>query len=255
MANLDLITKLNIEYGRDSKLSKEKKFFALNESFDPGKIEKALPDVLENLGPGYINYFEFGLPAEVALLYIDVCNFSTRFSHLQGNDIAEYFHEYYNIVIPIIYKFGGEVDKIMGDGIICVFGPPYLPNDLNTNISLANKCAKEIIKVTKDGEFSSKVAFHCGTINYFQNKTGLYKEFTMIGKPLTELFRLESVSLEEQINYYSETQIREFYQRKFDSRVMSAGNVKNAEWLHSDYDLPHLNGVDYRSFHAINYNL
>ena len=43
---------------------------------------------------------------------------------------------------------------------------------------------------------------HCGTINYFKNKTGLYHEFTMIGKPLTELFRLESVSIDERINYY-----------------------------------------------------
>ena len=60
-------------------------------------------------------------------------------------------------------------------------------------------------------KFASKVAIHSGTINYFKNKTGLYKEFTLIGKPLTELFRLESISIDQRINYYDETDIRPYY--------------------------------------------
>jgi class 3 adenylate cyclase len=115
-------------------------------------------------------------------------------------------------VIPIIYEYGGEIDKIIGDGIICIFGPPFLGNDLKQNIKKANDCAKALIEATEGKEYSSKVAFHCGIINYFKNKTGLYKEFTMIGKPLTEIFRLESVSLDERVNYYSNTPIRLYFE-------------------------------------------
>lgn len=254
MANLDLIKKLNEEYGKNSSIIRETKLFSLNESFDPGKIEKALPDALADFGPSYTRYFDFGLPADVALLFIDVCGFSTRFGHLNGEDIAEYFHKYYDIVIPIIYKYGGEIDKIMGDGIICVFGPPYLENNLTNSINKANQCAKEIIKITKGGQFSSKVAFHAGTINYFKNKTGLYKEFTMIGKPLTEIFRLESVSLDERINYYGETQIREFYEKRFNGNT-TIGTSNKTEWLHSDHKLPNLKGIDFTKYHTIKYNL
>lgn len=255
MADLDLIKKLNKDFGKKSEIIRETRFFALNESFDPGKIEKALPEVLAKMGASYTAYFEDGLPADVALLYIDVCNFSTRFGDLLGNDIADYFHEYYKKVIPIIYKYGGEVDKIMGDGIICVFGPPYLQDNLQDNINIADKCAKEIIKATSGGEFSSKIAFHCGSINYFKNRTGLYKEYTMIGKPLTELFRLESVSLEESINYYAGTEIREFYQLKINGRTLNLRSVRVPEWIHSLYVLPDLNGVEFTDYHAINYNL
>lgn len=255
MANLDLIKKLNEEYGKNSSLIRETKLFSLNEYFESSKIEKALPDALANMGPSYLGYFEYGLPAEVSLLFIDVCGFSTRFAHLKAEDIAEYFHRYYDIVIPIIYKYGGEIDKIMGDGIICVFGPPYLENDLARSIDKANQCAKEIIITTKGGDFSSKVAFHVGTINYFKNRTGLYKEFTMIGKPLTEIFRLESVSFNERINYYGETDIREFYKERFNRSVSSIGNFGKIEWTHSDHILPNdLKGVDFTVFHTIKHN-
>lgn len=188
MANLDLIKRLNEEYGKTSPIRLQTKLFAINEAIDPERIEKALPDSLASMGIAYTRYFDFGLPADVVLLFIDVCSFSTRFGDLSGFEVSNFFDEYYDIVIPIIYRYKGEVDKIIGDGIICVFGQPFDEAPLDQLIINANVCAKEIILKTRGTNFSSKVAFHCGRINYFKNKTGYYKEFTIVGKPLTELF-------------------------------------------------------------------
>src|SRR5690606_7250516 len=116
------------------------------------------------------------------------CGFSTIHNELEGEDIGEYFDKYYDIIIPLIYRYGGEVDKIIGDGIICVFGPPFSSIALQDNIANADRCSREIITETKNTEYSSRVAIHSGSINYFKNKTGLYKEFTVVGKALTELF-------------------------------------------------------------------
>ena len=60
------------------------------------------------MGPSFTRYFDLGLPAEVVLLFIDVCSFSTRYSHLKGEEIAKYFDKYYDIIIPIIYEYGGR---------------------------------------------------------------------------------------------------------------------------------------------------
>ena len=107
-------------------------------------------------------------------------------------------------------NMGGEIDKIIGDGIICIFGPPFQNIELNDNINKADQCARKIIRATQKTDYTSKVALHCGSINYYKNKTGLYKEFTIVGKPLTELFRLETISIDERINYYDDTDIRAF---------------------------------------------
>lgn len=254
MANLDLIKRLNEQYGKTSPIRTETKMFSINESLDPNRLEKAIMNSLSSMGPLYAAYFDLGLPADVALLFIDVCSFSTRFGHLDGEDIADYFDKYYDIVIPIIYRHGGEIDKIIGDGIICIFGPPFQSDDLNQNIKKANDCAKEIIKATESKDYSSKVAFHCGTIYYFKNKTGLYKEFTMIGKPLTEIFRLESVSLDERVNYYGDTEIRSYYKEIFNKPSLGVPTSTKSEWMHYDHQLPPLKGVDFSTYHSIKHN-
>jgi class 3 adenylate cyclase len=203
MANLELIKKLNQKYNKSSPFTQSNKSFSLNESFDSRNIEASIQNNIHVLGSSYTTYFDEGKDAEVVLLYIDVCDFSTRFGHLSGIEIGQYFDNYYDKIIPIIYEYGGEIDKIIGDGIICVFGQPFLAKSIKDCIKEADKCAKKIIKETYNtNKFESKIAFHFGTINYFKNKSGFYNELTIVGKPLTELFRLESISENERINYF-----------------------------------------------------
>jgi class 3 adenylate cyclase len=252
MANIDLIRNLNRQYGKESPIVEETRIFAINEAMDRDNIEKAISNSLASMGPTYAGYFDMGLPAEVALLFIDVCSFSTRFADFDGEDMAKFFDEYYDVVIPIIYKYGGEIDKIIGDGIVCVFGLPFLSGTLQEHIVKANDCARELIKATKGKDYSSKIAFHCGTINYFKNKTGLYKEFTMIGRPLTEIFRLESVSFDERINYFSDSYIRKYFEEVV---VLShASTTRISEWTHHSHLLPELKGISYQRYHSISLN-
>lgn len=121
MANLELIKKLNLKYNKRSPFTVSTKSFSLNESFDTRNIELSIQNNIGALGNNYTTYFDQGKDAEVVLLFIDICNFSTRYGHLNGKQISQYFDEYYDLIIPIIYKFGGEIDKIIGDGIICLF--------------------------------------------------------------------------------------------------------------------------------------
>ena len=203
MANLEQIKKLNLKYNKASAFTRSIKTFSINESFDTKNIELSIQNNIRSLGTNFVQYFDEGKDADVALLFIDICDFSSKNSTLNGKQISTFFDEYYDLVIPIIYEFGGEIDKIIGDGIICLFGQPFLNKSLNDCIIEADKCAKKIIVETKKKDkFKSKVAFHFGKINYFRNKSAFYNELTIVGKPLTELFRLESISENEKINYF-----------------------------------------------------
>ncbi len=237
MANLQLIGSLHQKYGNEqSRLARYSR--QLNEGFNLGKDRKTLNFSLQNIEPSFVPYFKEGVSTEVVLLYIDVCDFSTRFSSLSGKDIGNYFDQYYDIIIPTIQEYGGEIDKIMGDGIICVFGAPFRKVSIQQNTKSGYDCAKEIIKKTRNTKYSSKVAIHRGEINYFENKTGLYEEYTMIGKPLTELFRLESISKGETINYYSELEMKNQSERDFDSPRIVAPPLRSNSILTMAYDSP-----------------
>jgi len=253
MANLDLIRKLNKNYGKQSAIAKSVDIVDLNEAFDPDKIEKGLDNALANLGPDFIGVFEFGLAADVAVLFVDVCSFSTRFADLMGDQIGEYFDAYYDVVIPIIYSYGGEVEKIIGDGIIAVFGRPFLNADISECIKKAAQCSKEIIKNTFNTEYSSKIALHSGLIHYYKNKTGLYKEFTMIGKPLTELFRLESISEDNCVNYYEGTPVHEYFRQRTLPINASASQRSQTPWAQYSKIISGLKGVTYTRMSYISY--
>lgn len=256
MANLEQISILNRRFSKETPLaqqSEENEIGWLNEAFDPGRIEKSFNDSLVNLHPDYVTYFELGSPADVALVFIDVCGFSTKFSGLTGKEVSQYFDAYYNLVIPLIYEYNGEIDKIIGDGIIAVFGPPFSNESIGENIRKANKCAKAIIERTSNTRFESKIAFHSGTVNYFKNKTGLYNEFTMIGKPLTELFRLETISEDNCINYYKDTVVASYYEKNRQPKENLTPAKAYIPWKLSNKPIQNLKGVDYTQLYYIKY--
>lgn len=258
MADLRLIKELHNRFKTDSPFKTvDFELKELNEAIDPNRIEKALTNKIAELGPAYTLYFDFGFPADLALLFIDICSFSTKNESLSDEELIEYLDKYYDIILQIIHNYGGEVDKIMGDGIICLFGAPFLENDLINNIELAYQCSKEIIKVTKGSEFESKIALHAGQIRYYKNTSINYEEYTIVGKMMTELFRLESISADGKINFYSETDVDDFIKSKISN---SSSIKKNAEftskWIVSKNIeiIPKLRGVDFENYRTVTYN-
>lgn len=179
----------------------------LKESINPNRLEKAFLSISSRLGIDFETYFELGLDADVALLYIDICSFSSRYAELSSEDLSDFLDEYYNLIIPIIYEYVGEVDRIMGDGIVAVFGPPFLDGDLYKGIYKAFCCALHVTGLTNNTQFFSKVALHAGSIRYYRNKSSYYPEYTIIGKPITELYRLESVAEDRTVTYYGKSAV------------------------------------------------
>jgi hypothetical protein len=213
MPSLEINRQLRLKYDKETK--KSIPLFEHLNIKDPDRIEKAISDsAIELLDGDYQKYFVKGEYAPVYLLFIDVCRFSTRFGHFTGKLICQYFDAYYDIVIPIIYQYGGTIDKIMGDGIVVVFGQPFLDVSEDECFNRVDHCARTIITATstlRNGLFSSKVAIVYGNINYYKNKSLHYQEYTIVGSPLTQLFRLESVAVDESICFYSESNVADFY--------------------------------------------
>lgn len=184
----------------------------IQKAFDTGNLNTSLRDIrtfsflTENLNPAkpdLIQYFDEGRDEDVALLFIDITSFSKTISGWPNTRIKTYLDNYYSRVIPIIYNNGGEIEKLMGDGIICVFGKPFLDVVAPEHVFKAEKCAEEAIKEFYGTNKNIKVAIHKGKVNYYKVPGEHYGEYTIIGQPITDLYRLESVSKSNAINFYS----------------------------------------------------
>jgi hypothetical protein len=184
-----------------------------------------------------LTYLEGQQKANVVLLFIDITDFSKKIETKTNEQVVKYLDEYYDKVISIIYQCGGEVDKIMGDGIICIFGEPFLPKSMD-KINSADKCAKEIITLLKDTDKAVKIALHEGEVLYYKNKNLSVPNYEIIGKMLTDLFRLESVADANAVNYYKGVS----YEKYVDNR---SAMYKILNWFLSPDIAINLKGVSY----------
>ncbi len=252
MPNLKQLLALKAKYLDQTKaftIYDHQRIDELFEGFDPNRLKKGF-----NFAPlhhtrhfahvtnfeSYVEFFETRRKVNAVLLFIDITSFSTRFTSKSDREIVDYLDTYYKKAIPIINKNGGEVEKIMGDGIICIFGPPFLNQPLGNLHAKAEQCAMDLIQSFKWTDYEVKVALHSGDIMYYKNDCDAYWEYAMIGNALTELFRLESVSHSNSINFFCNT----YYDRYLQ---LSNMDLKYRQWRLSAPKTVTLSGVSHTS--------
>lgn len=224
MPNLQQIIALRKKYASQQQIKDafNTEFDKLEKHFEYETIEKAFASehfnsLMEHVNPreeyfsitkekqtsSIIKYFEQQKEENVVLLFIDITHFSYKTQEASSKKITSLLNNYYQQLMPIIYKYGGEIEKIMGDGVICIFGEPFLKSiRIEEKFIKAEKCAVEIIRTFKDTFYEVKIALHDGPIMYYKTPSEYYEEYTMIGNTLTELYRLESISQSNGINYF-----------------------------------------------------
>ena len=175
----------------------------LNDSIEETRTFSFLRENLNPAKPDLIKYFDEGREEDVALLFIDITSFSKTIFGWSNGQMKAYLDDYYKIIIPIIYNNGGEIEKLMGDGIIAVFGKPFLDVPNPRNVYKAESCAEDVIRMFFGTNKNVKVAIHTGIVNYYKVPGEHYGEYTMIGQPITDLYRLEGVSKANAINFYN----------------------------------------------------
>ncbi len=241
MPNIEQLIKYHESYGLGKNRLTKSELGVLNEGF---YIEKGFSGFDGGVASKFISYFEKNIKTEVGLLFIDIENFSKKVEDNTPKEIIEYLDVYYNTVIPIIYSYGGEVEKTIGDGIICVFGMPFLKGDAGEILTKTEQCCDEIISTLKDTDYEVKIALHYGEIMYYKNKAvNEYIEYTMIGGALTDLFRLESVSFVNRINYYVNS--------KYDSYIRNNYTELDNTWSFCPIVNIDLFGVKYKKMKSI----
>jgi hypothetical protein len=243
MPNLLQIQGLREKYNSKSRVN-TREIKALSESFNKSSYDIKHSFSFQGLDQNIVRYFEEQRSADVIILFIDITNFSEKSKQLNNSELSNYLDEFYDKTIPLIYAQGGEIEKILGDGIICLFGEPFLDNTKSELFEKADKTAKDIIVELKDSDKEVKIALHDGYIMYYKQKNQNYQEYTMIGKPLTELFRLESIAENNSINFYTVSDYDKLEISK-DGVYRRSDRNQHSSWKKSNRIEVNLKGVDW----------
>ena len=121
-----------------------KEWRALASSFRPDDVARLLKE--DDYTQAYLSPRE----AEVAILYVDISGF-TRISEQvlrTPANVAKFVEQWSNRAVDLVWKHGGVFDKMVGDCIIALFGPPFYDAPPEEHLSAAIACAKDIRAMT-----------------------------------------------------------------------------------------------------------
>jgi len=188
-----------------------KEQYGITTNTDLETVTKSLSTFLPNsvdlstagLRPHIARLFESRRKRHVVLAFLDLCDFSGTTRDAEAKSIADKLDRYYAIAVPLIYQHGGVVEKIIGDGIIVLFDDLDDSRDYLSNVYRSGRAfARDVLLALAKADFGAKVALHDGPIIYYSPVLEEYLDLTVVGEPLTELFRLESVALPNTVCVY-----------------------------------------------------
>lgn len=70
-----------------------------------------------------------GQKKELTILFSDICGFTSLSAGLPADRIQRLLNEYFEAMVDIVFRYGGTVDKYIGDGLMVFFGDPEVQSD------------------------------------------------------------------------------------------------------------------------------
>ncbi len=159
---------------------------------DPQTIEEAVTEKQTNAK-------FFGVDTHVAVLFSDIRSFTTFSETNLTYDVVQILNDYFATITKPIDKYGGYVDKYMGDGIMAVFGMEqraYPPEQaaLEAGLEILDelKVFNEVLQKKYQHQFRIGIGIDAGEVVMAKIGFEQKAQFTAIGDVVNTSSRIES---------------------------------------------------------------
>ena len=97
----------------------------------------------------------------VTIMFADLSGFTALSEKLDPEQVRSIINAYFNLLVPIVEKYGGVVDKFIGDEIMAMFGAPVAhENDAECALRAALEMMQAI--ATFQGPYQARLGMHIG---------------------------------------------------------------------------------------------
>lgn len=108
------------------------------------------PDLAEMVVNGELSVQQGGESRVATVMFVDIRGFTALSSNAEASDILQMLNDYYEILVEVVFRHEGTVDKFMGDGMMVLWGAPVTHADDTTR---AVRAALDIQKAMEDFNF------------------------------------------------------------------------------------------------------
>jgi adenylate cyclase len=133
---------------------------------------------------------------EVSVLFLDIRDFTAYAEQASAREVVSYLNDFYERVVPVLGRHGGQANKFVGDGLLAVFGAP---ERLADHADRALRAALEIAALVREHygeELRIGIGLNSGPVLAGTIGGGGRLDFTVIGDPVNTAARVEEATRE-----------------------------------------------------------
>ena len=135
---------------------------------------------------------------EVCVMFLDIQGFTTFAENRRPEEVVEYLNGLFSVMIDVINRHNGIVNKFLGDGFMAIFGAPISDDSACRNaVAAALEMVERVQAMSASGEIPSTVirlGLHAGEAVTGNVGSSERKEYTIIGDVVNLASRLEQLN-------------------------------------------------------------
>ena len=198
------------------------------------RIREAFGTYLDHEVAEYILSEEFpeeGVELEVSVLFCDVREFTALAAEMDAKEVVAALNGLFEVVVPIVARHGGHVDKFEGDGLLAVFGAPETYRDhADRAVRAGCEMARAVNVENAAGErLRIGVGINTGRVVAGAIGGAGRLNFSVIGDPVNVASRVEAATRTLESSVLVTERTREELSDEFTLRDVGAHSLKGVE--------------------------
>ncbi len=142
-----------------------------------------------------------GKRKNVSVLFSDIRSYTTLTEKLQAEEVVVMLNKYFEVMVDVVFEYGGTLDKYIGDALMAVFGSPAPLEDhawcaMQTAVKMREKLAEFNEERIANNELPIGIGMGVHSDEVVSGNIGSSKrmELTSIGDGVNLASRLEGAS-------------------------------------------------------------
>ncbi len=198
------------------------------------RIREAFGTYLDKEVAEYIlseGFSEEGVEVDVSVLFCDVRDFTQLAAGMDAKEVVAALNGLFEVVVPIVARHGGHVDKFEGDGLLAVFGAPENYADHAARAVRAACAMAEAV----NGRQEAGAGIHIGVgVNTGRVVAGAVGgagrlNFSVIGDPVNVASRVEAATRRLDADVLITSRTRDALPEQFEVESRGAHELKGVD--------------------------
>jgi len=173
------------------------------------------PSMVQQMVEGKLKLDGVGETRDVTILFADIRGFTAMTENADAHGIVELLNDYFEVMVEVLFRFDGTLDKYVGDEIMALFGVPVATDDASARAvecALAMQDALQEFNRTRTAEHQQPVhvgiGINSGEVIYGAIGSTKTVQYTVIGDAVNTASRLCSVAKAGEVIFSQSTWLK-----------------------------------------------